>query len=65
VQVDGVLFCVHRYFFLRESSTFRDMFTTTSSKCASLAGLSDDKPVVLENVESVDFARFLWFFYNR
>jgi len=28
-------------------------------------GLSDDKPIILQNVKSIDFERMLWMFYNK
>jgi hypothetical protein len=27
-------------------------------------GQSDDRPIVLQNVKSIDFERILWMFYN-
>jgi hypothetical protein len=28
-------------------------------------GLSDDKPIILQDVKSVDFENMLWMFYNE
>jgi len=60
--VEKILFRVHRYFFTRESKVFRDMFSMPSGTIVE--GLSDDKPIFLEGVKSVDFQRLLWLFYD-
>jgi len=62
--VEKILFRVHRYFFTRESKVFRDMFSMPSGTETIVEGLSDDKPIFLEGVKSVDFQRLLWLFYD-
>lgn len=37
---------------------------TPASPGASRQGSTDSSAIVLENVRSVDFAKFLWVFYN-
>lgn len=62
--VEHVQFRVHRYFFERESGVFRNQLTTPASPGATRQGSSESNAIVLENVKSVDFAKFLWVFYN-
>jgi len=62
--VENDLFRVHRYFFVRESVVFRDMLSSPSEPQTGVEGLSDDKPIVLPDVTSTDFASMLWMFYN-
>jgi hypothetical protein len=65
-KVENDLFRVHRHFFVRESVVFRDMFSLpTGSETTTEGGLSDDKPIILQDVKSVDFENMLWMFYNE
>ena len=64
-QVENHLFRVHRHFFVRESAVFRDMLSIPSGPEMSMEGLSDDKPIALEDVKSLDFERMMWMFYNE
>ncbi|TDL18028.1 hypothetical protein BD410DRAFT_775452 [Rickenella mellea] len=63
-KVENHLFRVHRYFFTRESPAFRDMLSMPCPVGSTLEGMTDDNPINLPGVKSVDFARFLWVFYN-
>ncbi|KAF4563170.1 hypothetical protein EYR40_007117 [Pleurotus pulmonarius] len=63
-MVEHVQFRVHRYFFDRESLYFRNKLATPASPGAARSGTSDSTAIVLEDVRSIDFARFLWVFYN-
>lgn len=63
-QVEHVQFRVHRYFFERESAVFRNQLTTPASPGATRQGSTESNAIVLENVRSADFAKFLWVFYN-
>lgn len=56
--VHKVLFRVHRYFFERESSAFTRILAQTDQ------GSSDSTAIKLYNVTPVEFATFLWVFYN-
>ncbi|KAH9915884.1 uncharacterized protein B0H18DRAFT_1039567 [Fomitopsis serialis] len=58
--VEDKVFKVHRYFLVRESPVFRDMFSMESDE-----GQSDDKPVLLEGTNSLGFASLLACFYPR
>ncbi|KAG2347416.1 hypothetical protein BDR05DRAFT_996543 [Suillus weaverae] len=51
----NVLFKVHRYFFERESSSFRDIFSDSDG---------NTKPYTLD-VKPEEFAHFLWVFYDE
>jgi len=62
--VENVLFCVHRHFFVRESVFFRVMLSRPSGFNTFTDGQSDDRPIVLQNVKSIDFERILWMFYD-
>ncbi|KAF9228507.1 hypothetical protein BS17DRAFT_877718 [Gyrodon lividus] len=58
---EGTLFRVHKSFFERESEFFRTLFAPSSKD--SDEG-SDVKPYTLD-VQSIDFAQFLWVWYNQ
>ncbi|KAF9466285.1 hypothetical protein BDZ94DRAFT_1158248 [Collybia nuda] len=62
--VEHVQFRVHRYFFERESVVFRKQLMTPASPGASRQGTSESSAIILEDVRSSDFAKFLWVFYN-
>jgi len=64
-QVENQLFRVHRYFFVRESDYFRDMLCMQSSTGTELEGHSDARPIELPEVTAIDFARFVWVFYDQ
>ena len=65
LQVENDLFRVHRHFFVRESVVFRYMLSIPSGSTAATEGLSDDKPILLQNVKSTDFECMMWMFYNK
>jgi len=58
---EGVLFRVHKYFFERESESFRTSFAPSGEIKDDEA--SDTNPYKLD-VKSEDFAQFLWVWYN-
>ena len=62
--MENDLFCIHRHFFIRESVVFRDMLLFPSGSETFTEGQSDDRPIVLQNVKSIDFERLIWIFYN-
>jgi hypothetical protein len=41
------------------------MLSIPSGSETATEGLSDDKPIVLEDVKSLDFERMMWMFYNE
>jgi hypothetical protein len=64
VQVEDTYFSVHRYFFERESPYFMKEFNAPVQPGKPPRGASESYPFVLDDVSKVDFARFLWVFYN-
>jgi hypothetical protein len=64
-KVEKSLFRVHRHFFVRESVVFHDMLSIPSGSETTIEGLSDDNPIVLEDVRRVDFENMLWMFYDE
>lgn len=63
-QVENYMFRVHRYFFERESAFFREKLAIPAAAGQSVRGSSDSNPFSLEDIQAVDFSRFLWVFYN-
>lgn len=63
-QVERHLFCIHRYF-LKASPVFREMLAPDSPISQNSEGDSDDNPIILEGVTSLDFERLLWVFYKK
>lgn len=63
-QTGSVLFRVHRYFFIRESPIFQEMFRSRYSDLESPKRILDSEPIVLEDVGVQDFECFLWVIYN-
>ncbi|KAK0494868.1 hypothetical protein EDD18DRAFT_1172775 [Armillaria luteobubalina] len=58
------MFCVHRYFFERESTKFQQMFGGPTSPGKKPEGSSPDTAFRLNDITAEDFAHFLWIFYN-
>jgi len=63
-SVENTLFRVHRYFFTRDSSWFRDKLPYPAPPGETTKGSSDNLPLVLEDISKTDFERLLWVFYN-
>jgi hypothetical protein len=64
-QVEGYLFRLHRHFLTRDSVVFRDMLSLPTAIDVVPEGLSDDNPIVLQGIRSVNFGRLLWLLYHR
>jgi len=61
--VEGTLYRVHRYFFCRDSSDFKDRLSRLSTQ---LESTPDSPPVIqLDDVKSVDFEAFLSVLYPQ
>ena len=65
IQVDNILFCVHSYFFVRESSRWLHLLRHTTR------GQTIHHPIILVDEFHITppasprtFAQFLWLFYN-
>jgi len=63
-RVENHLFRVHRYFFTRDSSVFREKLPHPPPPGEFTKGSSDSNPFILEDTFIVDFERLLWVFYN-
>ncbi|TDL18038.1 hypothetical protein BD410DRAFT_775464 [Rickenella mellea] len=63
-RVESTYFRVHRFYFMRESRVFRDMFSLPVPASGAVEGMSVSNPIVLEQVKAGDFRSLLWFFYN-
>ncbi|TRM68992.1 hypothetical protein BD626DRAFT_392982 [Schizophyllum amplum] len=64
ILVEGVMFRVHKFFFDRESNTFRREFVVPVSPGAQPKGATESTALVLEDVTLDEFEKFLWVFYN-
>ncbi|KAK0486261.1 hypothetical protein IW261DRAFT_1549125 [Armillaria novae-zelandiae] len=62
--VDECMFRVHRFFFERESSKFRQMFSAPTSPGKEAEGSSPSTAFKLVDITAEDFAQFVWIFYN-
>lgn len=63
-SVENTLFRVHRFFFTRDSSWFRDRLPYPAPPGETTKGSTDNLPLVLEDITKSEFERFLWVFYN-
>ena len=63
-QVEGVLYRVHSHFLCMHSPVFKDMFEMELPPDQVPDGMTDSKPIVLEQVTAHDFDLLLWIFYN-
>ncbi|TFL04658.1 hypothetical protein BDV98DRAFT_326668 [Pterulicium gracile] len=70
VLIDDVLFRVHRYFFVRESSYFREELEFPASPGQTTKGTEDSNAIIIVEdrqgraIHAIDFEKFLWVFYN-
>jgi hypothetical protein len=62
-QVEDREYCIHRYFFERESLKFRTLLASPSPGQPQ-QGSSHLTAIKLHNVTAKDFEKFLWVFYN-
>ena len=61
IQVENILFRVHSYFFIRESTKFRTLLNDTNQ---IYNGSSPSLPLFLPNVTPNTLTKILWVFYN-
>lgn len=59
------MYRVHRYFFERESPYFHNLLKAPVAPGAPRPGSEESSSIILEDIRSADFARFLWVFYNE
>ncbi|KAH9899913.1 hypothetical protein C8Q73DRAFT_681424 [Cubamyces lactineus] len=62
LQVESVLYKLHRSLLEKHSPVFRELFTIPQPP-GSTEGYSEDNPIVLAGVGAMDFTRFLWLLY--
>ncbi|KAL1726846.1 hypothetical protein EV714DRAFT_286902 [Schizophyllum commune] len=63
VRVEHTLYRLHSFHLRRSTTYFNGMLATDDSDATKDSG-SDEHPLVLEGVESLDFENLLWFFYE-
>lgn len=64
IQIQRVLFRIHSYFLLRESTHFQRLLTPSPHEPPRTIGTSISHPLILTDVLPSNFAIFLWVFYN-
>ena len=64
-QVENFIFRVHRFFFTRDSSFFREKLPHPPPPGEFSKGSSDNNPFILEDTLRIDFEHLLWVFYNE
>ncbi|KAK0434766.1 uncharacterized protein EV420DRAFT_1282298, partial [Desarmillaria tabescens] len=64
LKVEDELFCAPRYQFIKQSETFRAMFTLPQADANAVEGNTDDRPIRLHGVSKIDFERLLNFMYH-
>lgn len=62
-QVEKTLFCVHGYFFTRESPKFKEKLTAGLEGDVK-KGTTDNDAILLTGVLPAEFEKLLWVFYN-
>jgi hypothetical protein len=62
-KVENDLYCVHRYFFQRDSEMFAEMFTLPDTPGEQQEGSSDDRPLHLDGQDPTDLEAFLSLLY--
>jgi hypothetical protein len=63
-QLGNDLYRIHSYFFLRESSFFRQALVAPGPGIIP-KGSSEANAFVLEDIRGEEFEQFLWVFYNE
>lgn len=64
-QVDNTFFCVHSYFFIRDSVKFKDELTAPPEAGKPRKGSSESSAIHIRDATPEEFAKFLWVFYNE
>ncbi|KAF9479393.1 hypothetical protein BDN70DRAFT_696162 [Pholiota conissans] len=64
LQVDNVLFRIHKFFFERDSAHFRTLLDSPVAPNTTRSGSSETKPIAIRNSSPSEFAKFLFIFYN-
>ncbi|KAL1693035.1 hypothetical protein GGG16DRAFT_123562 [Schizophyllum commune] len=64
VHVEDTLYRLHSFHLQRATTRFDAITKSLGDHAGVKEGGSDDHPLVLEGVQSLDFAHLLWFFYD-
>ncbi|KAH9000722.1 hypothetical protein EDB86DRAFT_2802057, partial [Lactarius hatsudake] len=63
-KVEDQIYRVHRYFLVRESDFFRDMFSLPQGSSARVEGVDDEHPICIpDTTTATEFENLLWFLY--
>lgn len=62
-KVDQQIYKIHRYFLVRESEFFKDMFSLPQGDSASVEGENDEHPIPIPDTTMAGFKSLLRFFY--
>ena len=63
ILIGNILFCIHKYFFKQESKTFFTQHYMDPNADVPYGDYAAH-PLIIHNVEVIEFKQFLWVFYN-
>lgn len=63
LKVEQQIHKVHRYFLVRESEFFQDLFSLPQGDSASVEGVDDEHPIYIPDTPTTEFENLLRFFY--
>ncbi|KAH8997940.1 hypothetical protein EDB92DRAFT_1783929, partial [Lactarius akahatsu] len=62
-KVEQQIYKVHRYFLVRESEFFQDLFSLPQGESATVEGADDEHPIYVPGTPTNEFENLLRFFY--
>ncbi|KAI9459231.1 hypothetical protein BJY52DRAFT_1119075, partial [Lactarius psammicola] len=62
-KVEQQIYKIHRYFLVRESEFFQDLFALPQGDSASVEGVDDEHPICIPGTPTKEFENLLRFFY--
>jgi len=63
LKVEQKIYKIHRYFLVRESEFFQDLFSLPQGDSASVEGVDDEHPICVPDTPIKEFENLLRFFY--
>ncbi|KAI9459228.1 hypothetical protein BJY52DRAFT_388929 [Lactarius psammicola] len=63
LRVENQIYKVHRYFLVRESEFFRDLFSLPQGGSARVEGVDDEHPIYIPDTTTAEFENLLRFLY--
>ncbi|KAF8273658.1 hypothetical protein EI94DRAFT_1165465 [Lactarius quietus] len=63
LKVESQIYRIHRYFLVRESEFFRDLFSLPQGAAARVEGVDDEHPIFIPGTTIAEFDGLLRFFY--